>query len=64
MNREGWRGQLDLAAGPGMPFHVVPGLAARVAQLVPISSANGGRATTATQLSLVPGSGPLVATGA
>ena len=38
MNVEGWRERLDLAAGRGMPFDVVPGPAARVAQLVmPIS---------------------------
>ena len=49
MNLEGWREQLDLAAGRGMPFEVAPGLAACVAQLVvPISVVQGGRATAAT----------------
>ena len=49
MNVEGWRERLDLAAGRGMQFDVVPGLAARVAQVImPISVVQGGRATAAT----------------
>ena len=48
MNVEGWHEQLDLAAGRGMPFEVVPGLAACVEQLVvPITVVRGGRATAA-----------------